>query len=142
MACCRSSSPPAPPSTFAEARRATAAPGPPLPLRASPKRPATNVDMSGPLRRFGPSALQPGPKPSHGAAPMADRILLGGRELGHRAIRMLVRDEGRVVAEAAGAPWLGGQHARAPPLEDLFDVAVEIDVGDGADVCETAAGGG
>src|SRR5437773_2321950 len=52
---------------------------------------------------------------------MADRILLGGRELGHRALgwsAVVVRDEDRVVAEAPRATWRVDQAALARRLED------------------------
>ena len=53
---------------------------------------------------------------------MADRVLLGLRELGHRALRRLVvRQERGVVAEAAVAARRGCETSRAGRLDDVLD---------------------
>ena len=53
------------------------------------------------------------------AAAVADRVLLGRRELGHRApVVAVVGDEDRVVAEAARAARRVGHRPRAAALEE------------------------
>src|SRR3954447_20494003 len=72
-----------------------------------------------------------------GPAAVADRMLLGGRQLGHRPLVVrpgVVRDEGRVVAEPSGAAGLAGQRPLAATLEHRFR-AILIDERDRADVC-------
>src|SRR3954470_24354770 len=71
---------------------------------------------------------------------MADDVLFGGVELGHRAVVVRARvngDERGVVAEAAGAARRLGERALAAALHELL-VAAFIDVGEGADVRDRA----
>src|SRR4051812_8305836 len=66
--------------------------------------------MSGPAT----SALQVRQQRARGAPAMADRVLLGGVQLGHRAVPgEIVGDERRVIAEAAVAARDRGERARA-----------------------------
>src|SRR3954453_21263204 len=64
------------------------------------------------------------------SAPVANRVLLAGVELRHRAAVLgtgVGRDECRVVAEAAGSPRLIGQRPLATPLDQvLAPVGVHI----------------
>ena len=82
-----------------------------------------------------------------GAAAVADRVLLGRAQLGHRALVVgagVVGDEGRVVAEAAARRARSlDQPALAARLEDVLG-AVRVDQGQRADVggAAVAAGGG
>src|SRR5262245_6673571 len=72
-------------------------------------------------------------------APVADRVLLGGAELGHGAIvarRGVVRDEGGVVAEASAPARPLCERSLAATLEQALSRAV--DQGDRADVGEPA----
>src|SRR6186997_62299 len=67
---------------------------------------------------------------------MADRLLLGERELGEGALVVaagLVGDEDGVVAEAAAAAALAQQRALAAGFEEVL-VAALVDEGDRADV--------
>ena len=64
-----------------------------------------------------PGAPEPLHQRAHGAAAVADRVLLLGRQLGHRApVVVVVGDDGRVVAEAALAPRLVDERPRAASL--------------------------
>ena len=89
--------------------------------------------------RGGSARRQPCQELAGGAAAVADRVLLGGRQLGHRApVRVVDRDERRVVAEAARPARRRRQRARAAPLERLLLAARRVDERDRADVLELA----
>ena len=76
-----------------------------------------------------------------GAAPMGDRMLLRGTQLGHRpAVAEIVGDERRVVAEAAVPARALGQPPLAARLTKRLG-AVLVDVGDRADVGDGAVVG-
>ena len=73
---------------------------------------------------------------AHRPAAMADRVLLGGAQLGIGALVVgpgVVRDEGWVVAEATTAVGLTEQVALAAGLEDVLGAGV-VDQRDRADV--------
>ena len=87
------------------------------------------------------SVRQPGEQRAHGASAVADRVLLGVAQLGHRAVgRAVVGQEGGVVAEAALAARLLRERARAALLEDVLLTAGGVDLGERADVRDRAAG--
>src|SRR5215207_9577415 len=87
------------------------------------------------------SVRQPGEQRTHGTASMADRVLLGVAQLGHRAIGgAVVGQERRVVAEAALAARRRRQRARAAFLEDALLATRRIDVRKRTYICDRTAG--
>src|SRR4051812_34945956 len=73
---------------------------------------------------------------ARGAPAVADRVLLGGAELGHRPAIVgagVGGDERGVVAEAARAPRLGRELPLAATVEDALGAGA-IDVGHRTDV--------
>src|SRR4051794_33151702 len=63
---------------------------------------------------------EPGHELARGAAPVADRIFLLRRQLGHRPpVAVVDRHERGVVAEAAAAARLGGERTLAASLDHV-----------------------
>src|SRR5918999_5322589 len=96
-------------------------PAPPGPSGASPRRASsTKQSRQQPPRALRLLRLQQLPAQlARGAAAVADRVLLLGRELRHRQVtRVVVRDEGRVVPEASLAPRLVGEPALAAAVHN------------------------
>src|ERR1700728_1161208 len=70
---------------------------------------------------------------------MAERVLPAVAQLGHgTALRVLARDEDRVVAEATAAGSRSGHDTVAAALEDAL-LAAGLDIGERADVVQCAA---
>src|SRR5829696_6229632 len=90
------------------------------------------------------SVGQPREQRAYSVSTMADRVLLGVGELGHRAggwaPGLVVREEGRVVAEPSLAARVGRERALAAALEDLLDALGGVDVSQCADIREPATG--
>src|SRR2546423_6480581 len=83
---------------------------------------------------------EPGCERACGATAMADRVLLLVGELRHRqAVRSVVWEEHRVVAEASLSARLCREPAGAAALEHALDALAGIDVGNRADVLQRAA---
>src|ERR671915_331755 len=89
------------------------------PAGRSPAQQAGERTAHAPFRLLGPEQVVA--QRSRRPAPVADGVLLLGRELGHRAaVRIVVAHERRVIAEAPAAARLARQNPLAASMHELL----------------------